>query len=170
IQRLDQGGITNVVIEDREQVIRIDLAEPMTVDGEETTQIRAKYPADITDQLWDRVQEAVTAGRVSGTVDTKVTQDSIWSSMLIMLLPVALIVILILLFMSQMQGGGARVLNFGKSKAKQISKDMPKTTFADVAGADEAVQELQEIKDFLSNPAKYQALGAKIPKDRKSTR
>ena len=80
------------------------------------------------------------------------------------LLPIAILVILLLLFMSQMQGGGSRVLNFGKSKAKLVSKDMPKTTFADVAGADEAVEELHEIKDFLQNPAKYQALGAKIPK------
>ncbi|MGB8961409.1 MAG: ATP-dependent zinc metalloprotease FtsH, partial [Pseudonocardiaceae bacterium] len=54
--------------------------------------------------------------------------------------------------------------NFGKSKAKQLSKDMPKTTFGDVAGADEAVEELEEIKDFLANPGRYQALGAKIPK------
>ena len=72
--------------------------------------------------------------------------------------------LLLLLFMSQMQGGGSRVLNFGKSKAKLVTKDTPKTTFADVAGADEAVEELHEIKDFLQNPAKYQALGAKIPK------
>jgi cell division protease FtsH len=56
------------------------------------------------------------------------------------------------------------VLNFGKSRAKQLPKDMPKTTFSDVAGCDEAVEELQEIKDFLQNPARYQALGAKIPK------
>ena len=55
-------------------------------------------------------------------------------------------------------------MGFGKSKAKQLTKDMPKTTFADVAGADEAVEELYEIKDFLQNPARYQALGAKIPK------
>src|SRR4029079_4562560 len=75
-----------------------------------------------------------------------------------------ILVILLLLFMSQMQGGGSRVLNFGKSKAKLVSKDMPKTTFADVAGAEEAVEELHEIKDFLQNPSKYQALGAKIPK------
>ncbi|HKE51653.1 MAG TPA: ATP-dependent zinc metalloprotease FtsH, partial [Actinomycetes bacterium] len=74
------------------------------------------------------------------------------------------LVILLLLFMSQMQGGGSRVLNFGKSKAKLISKDTPKTTFADVAGADEAVEELHEIKDFLANPSRYQTLGAKIPK------
>src|SRR5204863_308347 len=66
--------------------------------------------------------------------------------------------------MNNAQGGGNRVLNFGKSKAKQLNKDMPKTTFADVAGADEAVEELYEIKDFLQNPTRYQALGAKIPK------
>jgi cell division protease FtsH len=63
-----------------------------------------------------------------------------------------------------MQGGGRGVMAFGKSKAKVVSKDTPKTTFADVAGADEAVEELQEIKDFLQNPVKFQAVGAKIPK------
>ncbi len=66
--------------------------------------------------------------------------------------------------LTQMQGGGSRVMNFGKSKAKLISKDTPKTTFADVAGADEAIEELVEIKEFLENPAKFQAIGAKIPK------
>src|SRR3712207_2917129 len=63
-----------------------------------------------------------------------------------------------------MQGGGRGVMAFGKSKAKQVTKDTPKTTFADVAGADEAIEELHEIKDFLANPVKFQAVGAKIPK------
>ena len=71
---------------------------------------------------------------------------------------------LLFFFMNQMQGGGSRVMNFGKSKAKIVTKDMPQTTFADVAGADEAVEELQEIKEFLQDPAKFQAVGAKIPK------
>ncbi|CAM5722127.1 ATP-dependent zinc metalloprotease FtsH OS=Streptomyces alboniger OX=132473 GN=hflB PE=3 SV=1 [Streptomyces alboniger] len=66
--------------------------------------------------------------------------------------------------MNQMQGGGSRVMNFGKSKAKLITKDTPKTTFSDVAGSDEAVEELHEIKEFLQEPAKFQAVGAKIPK------
>jgi ATP-dependent metalloprotease FtsH len=164
LARLDQGGIEEVLVEDREQVLKIDLAEPVTVDGVETTQIQARFPALVAAELFERIDAAVAQGRVSGTYDTEVTQDSIWGTLLIYLIPVAIIVILILFFMSQMQGGGSRVLNFGKSKAKQITKDMPKTTFADVAGADEAVQELHEIKDFLGNPAKYQALGAKIPK------
>ena len=66
--------------------------------------------------------------------------------------------------MNQMQGGGSRVMNFGKSKAKRMSVDAPKITFRDVAGVDEAVQELQEIKEFLENPKKFQALGARVPK------
>ncbi len=66
--------------------------------------------------------------------------------------------------MNNAQGGGNKVMGFGKSKAKLLTKDMPSTKFTDVAGADEAVEELNEIKDFLQNPARYQALGAKIPK------
>ena len=66
--------------------------------------------------------------------------------------------------MNQMQGGGSRVMNFGKSRAKRMSVDAPKITFRDVAGVDEAVQELHEIKEFLENPKKFQALGARIPK------
>ena len=82
----------------------------------------------------------------------------------IQVLPLLLMIGLILFFMQQMQGGGNRVMSFGKSKARQITKDMPKITFDDVAGVDEAVEELLEIKEFLENPAKFQALGAKIPR------
>src|SRR4029078_12048652 len=122
------------------------------------------YPYEVTSVIWQDVQDAKTAGRITGTIDTKVSGDNILFSLLSNMLPIAILVVLLLLFMSQMQGGGSRVLNFGKSKAKMITKDMPKTTFSDVAGCDEAVEELEEIKDFLQNPAKYQALGAKIPK------
>ena len=66
--------------------------------------------------------------------------------------------------MNQMQGGGSKVMSFGKSRAKRMAVDSPKITFKDVAGADEAVEELHEIKEFLENPKKFQALGARIPK------
>ena len=66
--------------------------------------------------------------------------------------------------MNQMQGGGSKVMSFGKSRAKRMSPDSPKIDFKDVAGADEAVEELHEIKEFLENPKKFQALGARIPK------
>jgi cell division protease FtsH len=79
-------------------------------------------------------------------------------------LPFILILAFWIFLMNQMQGGGSRVMNFGKSKAKRMSVDAPKITFRDVAGADEAVQELHEIKEFLENPKKFQSLGARIPK------
>jgi len=66
--------------------------------------------------------------------------------------------------MNQVQGGGSKVMSFGKSRAKRMSVDSPKITFRDVAGVDEAVEELHEIKEFLENPKKFQALGARIPK------
>ncbi|HET7305711.1 MAG TPA: ATP-dependent zinc metalloprotease FtsH [Segeticoccus sp.] len=91
-------------------------------------------------------------------------QQSWFVSMLITVLPLILVLGLFWFLMSQMQGGGSRVMQFGKSKAKLATKDMPKVTFADVAGADEAVEELVEIKEFLSDPAKFLAVGAKIPK------
>src|SRR5690349_11654990 len=164
LERLNQPGIKKVIQEDKEQTLQLELATPERFDGKTTDKIETQYPYELTDEVWNDVQEAKTAGRITGTLDATVSGDSILLSLLVNLLPIAILVILLLLFMSQMQGGGSRVLNFGKSKAKMLTKDMPKTTFADVAGADEAVEELQEIKDFLQNPAKYQALGAKIPK------
>ncbi len=85
-------------------------------------------------------------------------------SLLITILPFILFFGFWVFLMNQMQGGGSRVMNFGKSKAKRMAVDAPKITFRDVAGVDEAVQELQEIKEFLENPKKFQALGARIPK------
>ncbi len=164
LERLNQPGIEKVVQKDKEQTLQIDLKTAEQFDGKSTKKIETQYPYEVTSAIWDDVEQAKSAGRITGTINTTVSGDNILLSLLINLLPIAILVILLLLFMSQMQGGGSRVLNFGKSKAKMITKDTPKTTFADVAGADEAVEELQEIKDFLQNPAKYQALGAKIPK------
>jgi cell division protease FtsH len=96
--------------------------------------------------------------------DVTVSHENVLVSLLLSFLPFLIILGLLFFFMNQMQGGGSRVMQFGKSKAKLVSKDTPKTTFADVAGADEAIEELQEIKDFLESPGKFQAVGAKIPK------
>src|SRR6266498_169778 len=99
-------------------------------------------------------------------VNTKVDPrgQSVIVQVLIQLLPFALILLLFFFLMQQMQGGGNRVMSFGKSKARLVTKDQPKITFQDVAGVDEAVEELLEIKEFLENPAKFQSMGAKIPK------
>ena len=164
LAEMQSGGIKKAVIADKEQTIRLDLGAKKKFGDNETDKIEAQFPAEAGSDIWNKVQQAKAENRVTEAYDTSVTKDSVFLTLLVNLLPIALFAILLLLFISQMQGGGSRVLNFGKSKAKMISKDMPKTTFSDVAGCDEAVQELHEIKDFLQNPAKYQALGAKIPK------
>src|SRR6185437_2433427 len=97
------------------------------------------------------------------TTGTK-TGGSPWWSALITLLPFLLFFVFWIFLMNQMQGGGSKVMSFGKSRAKRLSVDSPKITFKDVAGVDEAVEELHEIKEFLENPRKFQALGARIPK------
>src|SRR6266545_2585328 len=89
---------------------------------------------------------------------------SSWLSILTYILPFLLFFAFWIFLMNQVQGGGSRVMSFGKSRAKRLSVDSPKVTFRDVAGVDEAVEELQEIKEFLENPKKFQALGARIPK------
>jgi cell division protease FtsH len=80
------------------------------------------------------------------------------------LIPFIIIGVLFFFLLNSVQGGGSRVMQFGKSKAKIANKDTPKTTFRDVAGCEEAIEELEEIKEFLAEPAKFQAVGAKIPK------
>jgi cell division protease FtsH len=89
---------------------------------------------------------------------------SSWTGLLTLLLPVVLIIGFMVFIMRRMQGGGSKVMSFGKSRAKQVSVDAPKVTFKDVAGIDETVEELEEIKEFLENPKKFQQLGARIPK------
>ena len=85
-------------------------------------------------------------------------------SLLYGLLPFVLLALVLMWVLGQVQGGGGRVMGFGKAKTKTLTKDQPKVTFADVAGLDEAVEELEEIKEFLESPARFQQMGAKIPK------
>jgi cell division protease FtsH len=129
------------------------------LDGGE--EYKVEFPAFYGEKVTDQTLAAIGE---TGEVKTTRAKDNVWLSILLNFLPIILIVGLILFILNQMQGGGNRVMQFGKAKAKQVSKDAPKVTFADVAGADEAVQELHEIKEFLESPAKFQAMGAKIPK------
>ncbi|MHB8466422.1 MAG: ATP-dependent zinc metalloprotease FtsH, partial [Acidimicrobiales bacterium] len=116
------------------------------------------YPARSAGSLTD----TLIKGGV--TTDAKTHHANAFLSFLVGWLPFIVIIGVVLLMLNSMQGGGNRVMQFGKAKPKLHNKDQPKVTFADVAGADEAVAELEEIKDFLEAPAKFQAMGAKIPK------
>jgi cell division protease FtsH len=126
--------------------------------GEDGESFSTGYPPDAEESLINRLEQANVTTKVHGTGGSSLL------SLLTYILPFVLFFGFWIFLMNQMQGGGSRVMNFGKSKAKRMSVDAPKITFRDVAGVDEAVQELQEIKEFLENPKKFQSLGARIPK------
>ena len=111
-----------------------------------------------------QIVAALDAHKPAKGFTDQIDQQNWFTSMLGLVLPMLLVLGLFWFLMGQMQGGGNRVMQFGKSRAKLATKDMPKVTFADVAGADEAVEELHEIKEFLQDPARFLAVGAKIPK------
>ncbi|MET9886016.1 ATP-dependent zinc metalloprotease FtsH [Streptomyces sp. NPDC006430] len=146
------------------QMIKIELKKDQKLGNNDGTKFQANYIGDQGVQLAQNLQTKYEAGQIPDGYTVSPDKTSPFLSVLLSLLPFVLIVVVFLFLMNQMQGGGSRVMNFGKSKAKLITKDTPKTTFADVAGADEAVEELHEIKEFLQEPAKFQAVGAKIPK------
>ena len=156
LSAISAGKAQSVKILDNEQQLQVDLKKGETVSG--ANKIQADYATQQAVQIEDRLDKNGV------TYDVKVTHQNALLGILFSLLPIVIVVLLLLFFMNQMQGGGGRVMQFGKSKAKLVTKDTPKTTFADVAGVDEAIEELQEIKEFLENPAKFQAIGAKIPK------
>ncbi len=149
--------LAEVVLTDGEQTIRVTTKETPA------RKLRTAWVGTQSQQIIDRLNARVAAG----TLDTwrgENPQPTFWNTFLFSILPFLIIGILFFVMFNNIQGGGNRVLGFGKSKAKLASKDTPKTTFADVAGCEEAIEELQEIREFLSEPAKFTAVGAKIPK------
>ncbi|MFC6704154.1 ATP-dependent zinc metalloprotease FtsH [Flexivirga alba] len=141
--------------------IKLTLKDPTTVgDKKGLTKVEANY----VDPRGDQLVNLLSKNPPSGGYTDDPQKQSVWLSILISMAPFVLFILIFWFLMSQMQGGGSRVMQFGKSKAKLATKDMPKVTFADVAGADEAVEELHEIKEFLEAPKKFLDVGAKIPK------
>ena len=126
-----------------------------------TLKNKEKYEVGVFDQQVPRLEEELKKSGAQFNVESN--KSSIWPSLLTFALPLILILGFWFFLINQVQGGGSRVMSFGKSRAKRMSADSPKITFRDVAGVDEAVEELHEIKEFLENPKKFQALGARIP-------
>ncbi|MHB8792680.1 MAG: ATP-dependent zinc metalloprotease FtsH [Thermoleophilia bacterium] len=149
VQKVKSDEVKSVTINPKDQMMSVVLVE-----GDRKTSVGYTEDYPLTQLLLDNEVAFTSEG----------TGSSMWSSLLISALPILIIVIFWLFLMNQMQGGGNKVMSFGKSRAKRMSVDQPKVTFKDVAGVDEAVEELQEIKEFLENPKKFQNLGAKIPK------
>ncbi len=130
------------------------------------TKVVVHYASDQDEHTFQQaLQKAVSSGSAPDLkYDSKGIGSSPWWSILTSLLPFVLLFGFWIFLMNQVQGGGSKVMSFGKSRAKRMTPDSPKIGFKDVAGVDEAVEELQEIKEFLENPKKFQALGARIPK------
>jgi len=147
--------VESVKIVDGEQRVDLTLSK---ADGDNGKQVQFFY---VTPRGAD-VIAAVTAADVK--FDDEVPQANFWASLIGLLLPFLIIGAIFYFLFTRMQGGGSKVMQFGKSKAKLVGKESPKITFEDVAGSDEAIEELEEIKDFLKDPAKFLAVGARIPK------
>ncbi len=143
--------IDSVVFNPNDQGINVVMSDASTA--------AVNYPSS---DAQIELQRALEANSV--TFDSEGTGGSTFGSILLFMLPFLLIIGFWIFLMRRMRGGASNVMGIGKSKAKRHSPDMPKVGFGDVAGADEAVEELHEIKEFLATPARFRALGARIPK------
>lgn len=156
LNELSQDKVQSAIVIDRDQKIKVVLKGGEFVEGSQ--RLEASYVVG-QEQL---IIELLTSNPPPGNWNVEVPRQSFFVTLILSILPILLIIFLLLLFMGGGQGG--RVFSFGRSRAKLLTKETPTNTFEDVAGSDEAVAELREIKDFLADPAKYQAIGAKIPK------
>jgi cell division protease FtsH len=157
VDAISQSHVESAVIIDKSQKIRLILTGGNTIKG--SKKVEASYVARQEPTLVD----ALTANPPTKGWNVDVPTQSFLTSLFFTFGPILIIGFLFFLMMGQAQGGN-RVFSFGKSRAKLQNNEVPQNTFDDVAGADEAIAELEEIKDFLANPAKYAVLGAKIPK------
>jgi cell division protease FtsH len=153
IADVKSGNVDNVVFNPGKHSITF------TIPSEQNKKATVHYPADESAPQLTNLMEQNNI-----EFDSKGTGSWSWISFLTSLLPFVLLFGFWIFLMNQVQGGGSKVMSFGKSRAKRMAPDSPKIGFKDVAGVDEAVEELQEIKEFLENPKKFQALGARIPK------
>ncbi|MDN6328973.1 MAG: ATP-dependent zinc metalloprotease FtsH [Brachybacterium sp.] len=161
LELLESGTVEQAkIIDGNQQRVDLVLTEDF-VDGEENkgTQVRFSY----VDARGGAIVQAVEEAAPEKGYTDEIASSSWWSSLLLTFLPLLLFIGLFWFLIMNAQGGG-KAMQFGKSKAKLFNKEAPKVNFADVAGAEEAVEELDEIKQFLVDPGRYQAVGAKIPK------
>jgi len=151
--QVDRGRVEKVVVFDRDNRIEGNYKADYNKGGKFTV-----YYSENDDKIIENLQSQ------NVKIEVNPQKEAMWWSIALNFLPFILILGIWLFMLQQMQGGGNKVMSFGKSRAKRLTKDQPRVTFKDVAGADEAVEELHEIKEFLANPSRFQALGAKIPK------
>jgi cell division protease FtsH len=155
IYQLDHGQVKSLSLDQKSNSASVTLLA-------NNAKYTVGYPDSYAPQLINDATKYLPSG--SNGLDVQSKSSSGWLSLLTYILPFVIFIGFWIFLMNQVQGGGSKVMSFGKSRAKRMSVDSPKITFRDVAGVDEAVEELHEIKEFLENPKKFQALGARIPK------
>jgi cell division protease FtsH len=158
LTQLDEGQVRSVTLRTKDNSMEV------TLDRADKNHYTIGYPPGYAEVLVNQLRSAEAADKLQDGFNVKPARTSVLLSMLTWILPILIFIGFWLFLMNQVQGGGSKVMSFGKSRAKRMSVDSPKITFRDVAGVDEAVEELHEIKEFLENPKKFQALGARIPK------
>ena len=156
LELLDGGTVTEVTNTDGDQ--RVDLTLSEAYEG--ATDVQFYY----VDARAEEVVQAIDAANPADGFNDVVPQPSWFDGFLSLMIPLLLLGLLFWFLLSSAQGGGSKVMQFGKSRAKMVTKETPTVTFQDVAGSDEAIEELDEIKEFLKDAAKFQAVGARIPK------
>ncbi|QAY63671.1 ATP-dependent zinc metalloprotease FtsH [Xylanimonas allomyrinae] len=165
IALLGSGTVEHALVVDGDQRVELRLSKDFVSGSGDSERNHGKSVEFFyVEPQGPAIVDAIQSANPPEGFDSRVPQPSLLSSILGLVIPFAILGVIFWFFVSRMQGGGNRVMGFGKSRAKLISKDTPQVTFVDVAGADEAVEELHEIKDFLADPTKFQAVGAKIPK------
>ena len=157
LEQVENGQVQTATLRTKDNSIDVRLK------GTDKNKYQVGYPLDYSDVLVTKLRAAKADGLIRD-FDVKPARSSVILSLLTYVLPFLIFIGFWIFLMNQVQGGGSKVMSFGKSRAKRLSVDSPKITFRDVAGVDEAVEELHEIKEFLENPKKFQALGARIPK------
>ncbi len=157
LEQVENGQVRTATLKTKDNSIDVRL------NGTDKNKYQVGYPTDYSDVLVTKLRAAKADGLIRD-FDVKPSRSSVILSLLTYVLPFLIFIGFWIFLMNQVQGGGSKVMSFGKSRAKRLSVDSPKITFRDVAGVDEAVEELHEIKEFLENPKKFQALGARIPK------
>jgi cell division protease FtsH len=160
-QQVEEANLSSITIDERE--VRGEFKEEIMVADDEQPRVVKKF------KTWLPAEDSGLPGKI-WAIDREVRigskgEKSNWGGFLLStMLPILFLIGIMILFMRQMEAGGNRAFSFGRSRAKLITGDRPKVTFQDVAGADEAKEELQEVIEFLRDPRKFQKLGGRIPK------
>ncbi|KQL47023.1 ATP-dependent zinc metalloprotease FtsH [Brevibacillus choshinensis] len=161
--QLQADNITEMAIRPENGTYRVDGTLAKAIPGQESNKFFTNVPL-YDSNIISLVEQKIDEQKVKKVEVHPAEGNSIWLTFLTSIIPFVIIFILFFFLLNNAQGGGSRVMNFGKSRAKLYNEEKKRVTFDDVAGADEEKAELEEVVEFLKDPRKFNAVGARIPK------